>query len=311
MTERYVYFHSEPGYLRITGEDRIAFLQRQTTNDVDNLPENHHLSTVLITPAARILDVLQVFAEDENTLGVITLPGRAAETAAFLKRRIFFMDKVSVADASPDFMIADIEGSGSADFLEAIGVGTMNSNSLQAFTLEGIPLRILAQYRPEAPGFRLVAPAAHHDHLASQLERHGVNTIAAAAYHARRILAGRPSWENELTEEYTPLEIGLEALVSGTKGCYTGQEVLARQVTYDKITRSLAGLRLTAPTIPGAVVTVDSQKIGTITSTADETAFGPIALAVLKRPHFEPGTLVDVESEGQSSSATVVSLPFE
>ncbi len=90
------------GYLRLQGADRLAFLQRQTTNDVTRLAPGHTILTVLTNPAARILDVLLLLPEPDDVMGMLTLPGLAGETARFLKSRIFFKDQVSLSDASHD-----------------------------------------------------------------------------------------------------------------------------------------------------------------------------------------------------------------
>jgi tRNA-modifying protein YgfZ len=130
--------------------------------------------------------------------------------------------------------------------------------------------------------------------------------LSDAEYEILRLEAGLPAAGHELTEEYTPLETGLEQLVSTSKGCYTGQEVLARQVNYDKVTRHLAGLRLKAEVPAGSSVTSEGKPAGIITSIAISPRLGPIALAVLRRPYHEPGTAVSVgEIKG-----TVEALPF-
>jgi folate-binding protein YgfZ len=101
-----------------------------------------------------------------------------------------------------------------------------------------------------------------------------------------RVEAGLPAAGAELSEDYTPLEAGLAAAISSTKGCYTGQEVLARQITYDKVTQHLCGLRLTRRAQPGGRVWApDGSPVGRVTSAATSPRFGEIALAVVKRPH--------------------------
>jgi folate-binding protein YgfZ len=118
--------------------------------------------------------------------------------------------------------------------------------------------------------------------------------------------AGVPGPGAEISEAYTPLEAGLAHLVADNKGCYTGQEVLARQTTYDKVTRRLAGIKLKALVAPGAEVLAAGKPAGVITSAGSSPRFGPVALAILRRPHHEPGTSVEIGGiHGQ-----VISLPF-
>ena len=127
------------------------------------------------------------------------------------------------------------------------------------------------------------------------------------AYQVRRIELGRPEPGAELTGEYSPLEAGLAWACAENKGCYTGQEIIARQITYDKVTRVLVGLVGDAPLSPGASLSADGRDVGTITSTAYSPLLGaPIALAIVKRPHDVPGS--ELQSEGKS--VRVTALPF-
>ena len=82
----------------------------------------------------------------------------------------------------------------------------------------------------------------------------------------------------------------MEHAVSGNKGCYPGQEVIARQLTYDKVTQRLVGLRLDEPVAPGGRLLAEGKPVGVITSAAVSPRFGAIALGVVKRPHHEVGT---------------------
>jgi folate-binding Fe-S cluster repair protein YgfZ len=104
--------------------------------------------------------------------------------------------------------------------------------------------------------------------------------------------------------------MNLDVAISSVKGCYTGQEIIARQITYDKVTRRLVGLRLESPVDPMVAIQVDGRTVGAITSVAASPRWGLIALAVIKRPHHEPGTAVTVLYEGRSVSATTTVLPF-
>ena len=118
----------------------------------------------------------------------------------------------------------------------------------------------------------------------------GVEQLSPESHHILRVEAGLPAAGAELTEEFTPLEAGLEYAVSGAKGCYTGQEVLARQTTYDKVTQHLVRLRLEAPAGAGERLWAGDKVVGVITSAAVSPRFGPVALGVVKRPHHEPGS---------------------
>jgi folate-binding protein YgfZ len=115
--------------------------------------------------------------------------------------------------------------------------------------------------------------------------------------------------ETELTDDYTPLEAGLNDAVADGKGCYTGQEVIARQLTYDKVVQRLVGLSLTAPASIGDVLYAGERRVGVITSLSQSPAYGSIGLGYVRRPEFERGTRLRT-APGGDAVVTIVELPF-
>ena len=297
--------------LRISGEDRLDYLQRQTTNDLNLLAPERALLTVLTSPTARILDVFLLVAEPE-TIGVITLPGRGQASARFLQGRIFFMDKVAVADVSAEFAQLDLEGPDVAASLRRAGLAKAPAlDEVVSAHIDGVGVRVIGRKGLVGSGYRLLAPAAASETLTEALTDAGASLLAVESYELLRVEAGLPG-HHELTEDYTPLEANLRTAVSDSKGCYTGQEVIARQLTYDKVTRRLVGLRLDAPVTLGAKVMAGGKSIGSVTSAVQSPRYGPIALAFVKRRHNEPGSAVTVSGEEDSSTDAEVSpLPFQ
>lgn len=301
-----------PGLLRIAGQDRLDFVQRQTTNDARTLAADRALLTVLTTPTARILDVWRLLgAPDGEALEAITLPGRGASTAQYLARRIFFMDKVTVTDASAGHALLEVLGPAAGDALAGAGVETLpEPGGVLTARLDGAALRIIGPEEGFAGGYLALGVPEGIVALAERLAAWGVRPLDSPAHEVLRIEAGLPGPAGELTEAYTPLEANLDRAIHSAKGCYTGQEIIARQITYDKITRRLAGLRLAEPVTPGAAVIVEGRSAGEVTSAAVSPRFAPLALAVIKRPHFAPGTAVSVAVDGGSVAGRVAALPF-
>jgi folate-binding protein YgfZ len=126
------------------------------------------------------------------------------------------------------------------------------------------------------------------------LQQSGLRPLDQEAHELERIRLGLPAVGQELSEAYTPLEVGLAGLVAENKGCYTGQEVLARQLTYDKVTRALVRLQLSEPVPVGSPVWSQGRALGEITSAPPLTSTKPLALAVLKKPYHTPGSQVEV-----------------
>jgi folate-binding protein YgfZ len=311
----------EPGCLRISGRDRAAFLQRQTTNDVHLLAPGRALLSVLTDPTARILDVFMLLVETEPggdnggangaAIYALTLPGRGQQTAGFLRSRIFFNDQVTLEDQSQAFAQVELEGPQAQAALAGLGLeGAPEPGEVQAVPCSGSELKVIGRPGFTGTGYRLLAPAGIEEDLSLRLQELGAVQLSPEGYQARRIEAGLPSAEAELTSAYTPLETGLEAAVSSTKGCYTGQEVIARQITYDKITQRMVGLKLPAGIPAGARLWAEGRPAGEITSSVNSPRLGWIALAVIKRPYFEPGTKVSLDQTGAEPAGVVSSLPF-
>ncbi len=298
----------QAGYLRIGGPDRFAFVQRQTTNDIRTLASDRVLESVLTSATARILDVWRMVIEPASeSVGVITLPGRGAATARYLQKHIFFMDKVTVTDASADLAQIELVGPTGEQVLDQVGLRLPDPGTVVTGTFGGETVSVIGLDRERA---LLIVPPDQAESLAARLEWAGAEALSAAAYDTLRVEAGRPGPLHELIDAYTPLEMALDGAVSSTKGCYTGQEILARQVTYDKITRRLVGLYLDEPVYPGVTIQVDERTVGEITSVATSPRWGLIALAVIKRPHHEPGTAVTLLHAGRPVSAITAALPF-
>lgn len=311
------FVQSTAGYVRVSGADQTAFLQRQTSNDLKLLEPGQPLLNVLTSPTARILDVLYLLQSSdeggEAMIDAITLPGRGAETSGFLKSRIFFMDQVAVRDISAEIAQIDLIGPQASAVLQKAGAAQIpTANTIVATTIQEISLRILNPEPAFGLGYRLLVTQKGSEKLLQGLAEAGATPLAAESYLILRVEAGLPEADYELTSEYTPLETGLELTVSDNKGCYTGQEILARQVTYDKVTQRLCGLYLEEPRNSGERVWFEGKSVGTLTSSVRSPRFGAIGLAILKRPHHTPGTALRVGVQPEDSvPAVVTTLPFK
>ncbi len=303
----------DAGAVRIAGADRADFIQRQTTNDVRPLAPDNTITTVLTTGTAKILDVWRLISvPDADAIDAITLPGRGTATLSYLHKRIFFKDRVTVKDASAGAAQVEFLGPASADLLaEVCGVAAPAPGAIAMHDAGVGTVRMLGPDGAIGRGWLLAGAPEAVDALIAALGAAGAVALDAGTYDVLRVEAGLPAAGHELTGEYTPLEAALDSAVSGTKGCYSGQEVIARQITYDKIARRLIGLRLDAPAAAGAPVLVDGRTAGAITSAAVSPRLGPIALAVLRRPHFEPGVAVTVSAESGLVTGRTTALPFE
>ena len=273
---------TDAGILVLTDADRVDFLQRMTTANVAALRPGQAALAVLTSPVARIEFVFTVLCRDEE-LWLLPAPGQADALASKLRSQIFFMDKVKVANASQSLRRLRVMGEKAATLLQTMGIPSPATDD----TLESAEtVTVLRQERYEVPGYELIVAGENADDLRTRLlEAGAILSTDRETHENRRIELGRAAVGAELTGDYTPLEAGLAWAVSDNKGCYTGQEIIARQITYDKVTKTLVGLRSDVPLLVGENVTADGRSVGVVTSSGYSPALGgPLALAVVKRP---------------------------
>ena len=295
----------DAGVLVIADADRADFLHRMTTNNINALRPGQSAVTVLTSPTARIVFVFTVVCRADDLL-VLPAPGETAAVERYLRGQIFFMDKVKVRNVSADYARLRLMGDEAGATLAAVGLDLNVAADGAWQARDG--LLAVKQVNYDVPGYELILPLAQQPALLDNLTAAGATLLDDdVAYHALRIELGRPLPGRELTGDYNPLEAGLAWACSDNKGCYTGQEIIARQITYDKVTKTLVGLRSAAALTAGAELTVDGRSVGVVTSAAHSpTLDAPIALAIVKRPHNMPGSSLQIGDV----TATVVALPF-
>lgn len=280
------------GVLRLTNRDRVDFLQRMTTNDIARLQPGQAALTVLTSPVARIDAVFTVLCRQDDLL-LLASKGEAEHLRQRLQGQIFFMDKVNVADESAALRRLRLLGPAAEKLLPAAGLPQPAADD--SFSEEA-GVTVLRQERFDLPGYELICPADELRALTNRLTKAGALPLSdSLAYETRRVELGRPQPGSELTDAFNPLEAGLAWVCAENKGCYTGQEIIARQVTYDKVTRSLVRLRSELPLDAGNDVSVDGRRAGSVTSSGLSPTRGPLALAIVKQPHNVEGASVSVE----------------
>jgi len=302
----------DAGLLRLTDDDRADFLHRMTTNEINHLAEDQAVVTVLTSPTARILQVFTVLARTD-ALWLLPAPGETAALNRHLRGQIFFMDKVTVTDLSETYRRLRVVGTEATSALSAadFAIATLDDDTATEITVvhgsTSFVVTVLKQFSYELPGYEFIVPERDMDALQEVLRGANIDAIDETAYEIRRIELGRPAAGHELTEAYNPLEAGIGWACADDKGCYTGQEIIARQITYDKITKTLVGLRSEKILPVGAELQSDGRTVGVVTSSTMSTQLAePIALAVVRRQYNEAGTTL--QSDGQT--VTVTTLPL-
>lgn len=295
------------GRVRLTGRDRAALLHRLTTNDIETLAAGSGARTVLINHNARILDLLTVYALPEHLL-VVNNPGQGGALTRFLQSKIFFNDKVAVEDLSHETIQIQLYGPRAAEKIRAatsIDPQAWPVHHIQAASIDNVQVWLTRTLPLGGDGFVVFAQRSDADFVQQAFA--DVPELNAATLDVLRIEHGYPVARHELSTEYIPLETGLSDAVSFTKGCYVGQEIIARMESRNRLAKRLMGLKLAGETAPGGKLVQHGKDMGDLTSVARSPRFGIIGLAYVRTAAATPGTEVEV---GDGIGAQVVELPF-
>jgi folate-binding protein YgfZ len=302
------------GLLLVQGGDRVRWLDGMVSNHVAGLaagPERSGCYATLLTRQGRIVTDLRVLLRPDALW--LELDRAALEPARAALQRFIIADDVVLHDASEDFGRLGLEGPAAPSLLEtALGAAlALAPDACAEVELAGQPVLVAAFGWSGLPARQLFTPPAAREAVAARLrEAAGPDALVDAGPEALEILrieAGVPRYGAELDEEVLPAEAGLEHAISRTKGCYTGQEIVARLASQGRVKHRLVGFACEAPPPPpGAAVEADGRRVGEVTSSCLSPDHGAISLGYARVPHDAAGTRVVIAGR----DARVVSLPF-
>ena len=301
---------SDRGLLRMVGEDALDLLHRLSTQDLLTLQPGEGAATVLTTSKGRILDVL-VVQRRADSLRLHVSPGNQPRVLEWLDTYTILEDS-EASDATGEHGQLLIFGPAAGEVVSAASDPALDGLDLFHHREARLGTAQVAITRAEAPtggGFHVAAPLGEAESARQALIDAGAVPVDGDTFEVLRVEAGLPAFGSELDERWNPHEAGLERHISYTKGCYIGQEVIARLDAYDKVQRELRGLRAVGGGVPsvGSKLLMAGKEAGAVTSVADSPDFGPIALAYVRRAHADPGARL-VTAEG--AEVEVAALPF-
>ena len=294
--------------ISVTGPDREALLQSMTTNDVVKTPVDGAVHDAICTTHGKVQSLfLALKLEDRFLLDMD--PAVGSFTKQFLDKYTIIRE-AATADVTVEWGRIGVYGPLASDTVTAaLGIQCGNPGTV-THGPDGVLVVANAEFG--VPGFELFVPlgelARRWGDLLAAGEQRGVGPIGFSALESLRIESGRARYGVEVDDSVILLEAGLTDSVAFDKGCFVGQETLSRVVFRGQLSRRLCGLVAggRAPQ-PGAVVTDGDMQVGTVKSVAYSPMLNAVvALAFLKRSHWEPGTPVSVEGE----PAEVAALPF-
>jgi folate-binding protein YgfZ len=291
---------SDRGKLLVSGPDAAEYLQGQLTNDVEALEAGEGQYAALLDRKGHMQADMRVLRPAADEVWLDTEP----EALAAARRHLEMYSvgrEVTVADVSEERAILSLIGPRS---VEVGGVAALPEHACEEAAVAGVEC-LAAGTRD---GIDLIAAAADAERLRGVLLEAGAVEVSPAAAEILRLESGIPRFGAEMGPETMPAEAGIvEDAVSFTKGCYIGQETVARLHYKGRPNRHLRGLRLSAPAPPGAALRLGEKEVGRLGGAAVSPALGPIGLAILRR-EAEPGSELAVGEDGVT--ARVVDLPF-
>ncbi len=311
---------SHRGRLRVTGDDRTKWLQSLISNDILPLSGGRGVYSSLLTHKGKMLTYFRVYALPDSLL--IEDVGEVGDvTQQTLKKFLLYGTKAKMESLRETWGLLLVSGPKAPDVIKQgldLDAASLTTPSAASLTLDGAPAVVLRTEETGEIDLEVLTPidriGALWDRLWQAGGPLGLRAFGTEAHEALRIETGLPKAGIDLTEEIVPPEANLEGKAfSLSKGCYPGQEVVARMDTYGNVRRRMVGLQIQGTTVPprGAKLFSGDREVGWLSSAGYSPGLKhPIALGFPLRDFSTPGTELTVEVDGQKLPATVSALPF-
>jgi len=312
---------SHQGIIELKGKDALELVHRIGTNNIKDLPKEGVKSTIFTSEKGRIIGVTTLMNFENYQLLVCDRISKLKVMSWI--RKYVISDDVQVNEANSKYNLIELSGPQAESFATLLCGNVVND--IQVNTFKIMHTENILFFFIKLPGekskskFWFLADFENSKRLiAFMKENSGVfnfNMVGEAAYNIYRIEFGLPVAPSELNDEYNPLELGLEEMIDFDKGCYIGQEVIARLQTYNKVQKKIVGLKFNEPlefSNGHLAVEENGQEIGKLTSyTYSYKLKTPIGLAVIHNSHTTPGTQTSLKlPDNKIVRAEVNSLPF-
>ncbi len=277
-------YGANTGRFWIYGQDALDLLNRISTQQLANLKQNQVSSTVLTTSKGRIIDFLTVTHLGDRLLIFTALEAkdRVMESIDFFS----FDDDVKLEDCTDETELYQLIGHQAPAKITSFLTDQSNIpdiNQAKQISINNDPIVIIRTDRTKIPAYEILALNSGKG-IHSKMTESGVPLVGTEALEVFRIENGIPAFGSELSERFNPIEAGLSDAISFDKGCYVGQEVVARLNTYDKVKRELIRLKWNKPGIQkGDIMFFEDQEIGEVTSCAKKAKESYVGLGYLKR----------------------------
>lgn len=295
------------GRIQVSDADRLTFLHNQSTNDIKSLQPGQGCDTVFVTSTARTIDLATAYVTEESVLLLVS-PNRCQPLMQFLDRYIFFADRVKLIDITSNTATFSLIGPESHALLKQLGAEAIAGQPYASHCTVLIgdsEVRVAVGSGLASEGYTLIVDSSAAAQLWHHLVEAGAIPMGDRVWEQLRIEQGRPVPDQELTEDYNPLEAGLWHTISFNKGCYIGQETIARLDAYKGVKQRLWGIHLNQLVEPGTLITLEDEKVGLLTSVTQSDK-GVIGLGYIRSKAGGAGLKVQIGD----ATGEVVEVPF-
>ena len=300
------------GLIEVSGSEAVQFLNGLITNDVKTLEDNTWMLAAFPNVQGRLLAIVRVLRLGERFL----FDTEAATHEKVLQNlfRFTFAGDFKVRDLSGEFSLISIQGKQSAEICEKVFLALPAKSQIEQLRFQNEEVIAIRSTHTAEDGFDLFAPKDLVETISNEFKTLGAIKIGVEARETLRIEAGIPSYGVDADETTVVLETGLDEAVSFKKGCYVGQEIIARIHFRGHVAKQLAGLILdeAAAVAPNdELKSAEGKAAGRITSTIFSPVLGKrIALALVRYEFLAPGTELLISRGEIQIPARVCELPF-
>lgn len=305
------YDNSKVGRLQATGEDALDLINRLSTNLVLDLNPGQGTHTILTTDRGRILDVIHVLNTGEHFI-ILTSPGEENNVIEWLDKYTI-MEDLTVDNLTENTSMISIIGPASSSIVNdvtGIDISDLPAYNCTQGVVNGHSFTLICRPFADLPSIDIITTNESKEYFISLLSKSGTMEIDNSTFDTLRVEKSLPTYGRELGDRYNPLEAGLIGSINFHKGCYIGQEVIARLDTYQKIQRRLVKVKFSSNVNSEAdcVLTKDGEEVGNITSFGFLPGAGEtIGLGYIKNAFAEVGSTLNISNDSESS-AEIISI---
>lgn len=307
---------SEVGRILVTGVDRMDFLHRLSTNDLASLKVGETLGTAFTTEKGRMVDYVTVCVRDSSLL--LLTSARIEQQFLQWLEKYHIMEDISFSSVTAKTLMATIVGPAATSFASKIFESSLPPNTVVSLKTSFGEATIVCVQEFHTAMVHVIVNAEQGASMWGFLRREeetlGIPVMGAESYDAFRISNGIPVGGKEISEDFNPYDCGLSHAISFTKGCYVGQEVIARLDTYQKVQRGLIGIVSSERPVElesKIPLSKGTEEVGWLTSLSQVSIKGKYpGLAIVKKSSITGGQELTYKHGDNLFAASVSELPI-